>query len=348
MKSRVTTAHIAEHLGLGASTVAHVLSGRAAQSRIREETQQRVLEAARELGYRPNLSARAMRTGRFGSVALIQPPYSIYLTAGLVLGITHKLHEHDFHLCISEAPGSAQEAVEELPKVVRELAADGLLINMIADIPDSFIETVRSLDTPAIWMNSKQASDCVHPDDLKAGQIATEHLLQLGHRDIVHVGTGAASRPRQHYSVPDRLEGYEAAMRSAGLQPEAFYLPEVPHAWDAIADDGRVESAREFLEARRPTGVVAYSMSVALPLLHAAHQMGWRAPQDLSIVVFNENPDSQNGIALTTVCVPMHSVGSVAAEMLVEKVSHPRESLAPRTTSPYLFPGRTCAAPRST
>jgi DNA-binding LacI/PurR family transcriptional regulator len=113
-----------------------------------------------------------MRTGRFGSVALIQPPYSIYLTAGLVLGITRTLQQRDFHLCISEAPGSVQEAVESLPKVVRELSADGLLINMIADIPDSFIETVRSLNTPAIWMNSKQSSDCVHPDDFKAGQMA--------------------------------------------------------------------------------------------------------------------------------------------------------------------------------
>jgi LacI family transcriptional regulator len=264
----------------------------------------------------------------------------------MVLGITRALQKHDFHLCISEAPDGAQEAAEALPKVVRDLSADGLLINMIADIPDSFIEMVRSLNTPAIWMNSKQAADCAHPDDFRAGQMATKHLLEFGHRDIVYVNTGAFDEPRQHYSARDRRDGYQAAMRAANLEGEWFSLPPMPGTWEQIAADNRVQSAREFLQARRPTAIVAYGMDVALPLLYAAQQMGWQVPQDLSIVVFREDPDPMIGIPFTTVCVSMWMVGGVAAEMLVEKINHPRQSLPTRTTEPYLFPGATCAAPR--
>ncbi len=85
-KARVTVAEIAKQLELGTSTVAHVLNGRGAELRIRPETQQRVLDTAREMGYRLNSSARAMRTGRFGSVALIQPSNAIFMPAGLLLG----------------------------------------------------------------------------------------------------------------------------------------------------------------------------------------------------------------------------------------------------------------------
>jgi DNA-binding LacI/PurR family transcriptional regulator len=135
-------------------------------------------------------------------------------------------------------------------------------------------------------------------------------------------------------------------MHAAGLKANRFYLPPVPTTWEEIAADRRVESARELLQAHHPTAIVAYSMYAALPLLHAARQLGWRVPQDLSLVVFREDPDTENGIALTTVCVSMWTVGTVAAEMLVEKINNLTKSLATRATEPTLFTGTTCAAPR--
>src|SRR5215467_9986205 len=83
-----TIATIAAHLGLSRATVTHVLNGRATEQRIRPETQARVLEVARELGYRANASARAVRAGRFGSVALIQSQRGQYLPDELLHGLT--------------------------------------------------------------------------------------------------------------------------------------------------------------------------------------------------------------------------------------------------------------------
>jgi DNA-binding LacI/PurR family transcriptional regulator len=154
-----------------------VLSGRAEQLRISAATQARVHEAVQELGYRPNASARAVGSGRFGSAALIQPFEGVYLPTGLLLGITDELQRNDMHLVVSEVRDAALKDTNYLPKVVREVAADGLLINMMTKIPPRLLETLHSLNTPAVWINKRQPNDAVHPDDLYAGRWATEHFI---------------------------------------------------------------------------------------------------------------------------------------------------------------------------
>src|SRR4028119_2280943 len=186
MNSRVTVAHVARHLELSAATVGHVLNGRANELRISATTQERVQQAARELGYRPNLSARSVRTGRFGVAALIQPWRGIYLPPGLLLGISQELHRHDMHLAISDAPQESLGEAEFLPKVMRDLAADGLLVNVINEVPPAFEEALQRSSTPAVWINTNRPFDCVHPDDFGAAQRITKQILQLGHKRIVY------------------------------------------------------------------------------------------------------------------------------------------------------------------
>jgi DNA-binding LacI/PurR family transcriptional regulator len=171
-KGSVTTADIAAHLGIGKSTVAQVLNGRAEERRISEATRARVHEAARELG----VSAQRLRA-RCQHGALwhggLDPASARPLPAALAgAGADEELHKHDMSLTISEAPQSALSEAEFLPKVVREVAADGLLINMLSAIPPRLLEALQTLSTPAIWINNKQPFDASHPDDLMAGRMA--------------------------------------------------------------------------------------------------------------------------------------------------------------------------------
>src|SRR5690348_7209553 len=99
-----TIATIAARLGLSRATITHVLNGRGTEQRIRQETQQRVLETARELGYRPNTSARAVRAGRFGSVALIQSQLGEYLPPELLFGLTTATAARDLRLVLTHVP----------------------------------------------------------------------------------------------------------------------------------------------------------------------------------------------------------------------------------------------------
>jgi len=342
MSTRVTTADIAVHLGLAKSTVTHVLSGRAKQLRISAATQARVHNAVRELGYRPNASARAVGRGRFGCAALIQPLEGIYLPTGLLLGITDELQRNDMHLVVSEVHDARLKDANYLPKVVREVAADGLLINMMTQIPAPLLETLHSLNAPAVWVNKKQPEDAVHPDDIHAGRWATEHLIGLGHKRIAFMVSYDMQRTDLHYSVYDRRQSYADVMQKAGLEPQILSLPATPHTLEEIRADQRLQYMIEILsDDSRPTAVVAYTHNIVLPLLQAAAHLGLLLPRDLSVVMFSDGPNRDIGRPVTTVCQRMSEVGHEAVKMLLRKIEDPAQPQPSRALAPWFFQGDT-------
>jgi len=344
VKGPITAAMIATHLGLSKATVTHVLNGRGPQQRIRPETQQRVLDAAHALGYRPNMSARAIRTGRFGCAALIQSLKALYLPTELLQGISEALAEHDMHLSLAEVPDDVIDDESYVPKVVRELSADGLLINRILDIPQKFIDRLCALHTPAIFINVQQEFDAVHPDDHHGGEIATAHLLSLGHTRIVYAG--AAVNLREHYSEFDRRAGYETTMRTAGLAPLSWQLPADPTSPVNILPDPRITVAEELLaRPGRPTALVAYELAEAMAFVHAAYRLGLRIPEDLSLVMFHWGIDHRLCLPITTVTNAMRRVGREAVQMLVEKIDSGGQSLPSRAVPVDLLEGGTCGPP---
>ena len=334
----VTAATLAEHLGLAKTTVAQVLNGRGDRVRIRQETQQRILLAAREMGYRPNGSARAMRTGRFGCVALLQSLQLAYLPTALLLGLTTALSEQNIHLSLAETPDNVVEDASFLPKVVRELTADGLLINRLVDIPEHFVEKVHSLQTPSIWINTKQEFDAVHPDDSAGGRLAVEFLLDQGHTRIAFAGV--EQQRAMHYSITDRETGYAQAMQAAGLTPQFFRVP-----WEIEAED-YVARSRAFLRSEAmPTAIIAYEMREAMTVLHAANQLQIRVPQDLSLVMFHWGMDPTAGLPITTVGNAIAQVGREAAYMLLKKIEQPDIDLPTLAVPVEFFVGGTCGPP---
>ena len=337
----VTAAMVAAHLGLSKATVTHVLNGRGTQQRIRPETQQRVLDAAASLGYRPNVSARAIRTGRFGCAALIQSLKALYSPTELLQGISEALSEHDMHLSLAEVPDEIIDEEIYVPKVVRELSADGLLINRILDIPLEFIARLRALQTPAIFLNVKQEYDAVHPDDRQGGQKATDYLLQLGHTRIAYVS--AAVNLNEHYSKIDRRAGYEDAMQKAGLPPLIWGLPADPKILTLVNPDPRVAAAEALLmQPQRPSAIVAYELAEAMAFLHASYRLGLHIPTDLSLIMFHSEIDPRLCLPITTVNNAMRRVGREAVQMLVEKIDTGGQPLVSRTVPVDLLEGVTC------
>lgn len=345
-KNTITVATLAAHLGVSKATVTHVLNGRGTQLRIRPETQQRVLAAAQELGYRPNVSARAIRTGRFGCAALVQSLKALYLPTELLQGIVETLAEYNMHLSVAEVPDEVIDREAYVPKVVRELTADGLLINRILEIPPPFIQRIHTLQTPAVFLNVKQDHDSVHPNDLAGGRLATEHLLGWGHRRIVYVQS--AVNEKEHYSEIDRRAGYEQAMREADCTPQFYRLPADPTTLQEMRDDQRIAVARQLLLASdRPTAVVTYELPEAMAIFHAANQLGLRVPADLSIVTFHWGIDVRLCVPFTTVTNAIRHVGREAVHMLVEKIEDSHRSLPTRSVPEILLEGGTCGPPHA-
>jgi LacI family transcriptional regulator len=349
----VTIKEIARLTGLSVPTVGNVL-GRSA-ARYSAETRRRVREAAQELGYRPNSSARAMRQGRTGCAALVlsrsrQQTHS-YIPAGLLDGLDDELALHNMHLTVSRLSDEELSSDDFVPKVLREHMADGMIVNYTHGIPPTMLDLIHAHHTPAVWLNAKLKEDCAYPDDEGAARSVTSELLKLGHRRIalVHLvsrlnltGAFAENKAQMHYSALDRAAGYAAVMLDAGLQPQVLsherYIEQPEH----------MESCRALLSgaggAKRPTAVLAYSEPEAMSLIVAARSLGLEIPRDLTIAVFAPVGMWIGGFLMSAAAIPTQEMGRRAVQMLLRKLQEPDVVCAPEPIPYTLAGGGTVAA----
>ena len=158
---------IAAQAGFSFQAVSQALNGTGA---LKGATRSHILEVARRMGYRPNGFARAIRTGRFGNVGLLLSTVKLfsYLDDEFLDGVHDALSERNYHLTVSKLPDAELTSGERVPKLLREMAVDGLLVNYTHSIPRDMIRLLKAHGVPSIWVNSKQNADCVYPDDAAA------------------------------------------------------------------------------------------------------------------------------------------------------------------------------------
>ncbi len=315
---------IADRAGLSKNTVGRILRGELKGLRV-DATQRalRVRRLADQLGYRPNAIARAMSEGRFGCIALLLSTSTARsnLSMPLLAGIHDALAQRNLQLIVARLPDEQLTDDGFVPQILREMSCDGLLINYTDQIPGRMIELIEKSRQPVVWINVKRLCDCVHPDDIQIGRLATERLLERGHRRIAFVdrAIGDANLVAVHYSRHDRYEGYCQAMRSAGLEP-----------WFIKRSDGRHEPSLADLMARpdRPTALVAQGSLDEGQLAEATVRLGLEIPRDLAIISFSIGEWQHiRGKPISHALVPFEEVGARAVSMLIEKMRQPQREL---------------------
>jgi len=336
-----TLADVARRAGVTRLSAQRALHG---QPGVGEQTREKIQRIAKRLGYRPHWAARAMRSGRLGCLALLMSVerYRGFLEHELLGGMVAEASEHDYHLTVGTLPEERATDAQYVPKALRELLADGLLINYHFGIPPRMAELIEQHHIPAVWINTKRAWDCVHIDDLQAGRLATEHLLKLGHRRIAYVDYAHAldELDQVHYSAIDRAAGYEEAMQQVGLPSRVIWLP------SKSLDTKHLEFTREWLaEPDRPTGLVMYSALPAGAIALAATSFGLRVPQDISMVSVDWPRTKPFGLEMTVTMPQIAEMGRAAVRMLLEKIEAPGKRLRPRAIPAVLHEGGTCAPP---
>lgn len=341
-RQRVTVRDVAAKSGCSATSVSHILGKHG--HRYLPETRERVLAAAKGLGYRPNASARAMLLGRFDCLALVQSTEQgrSSISAPALEGLSAAAERHDCHLSITRIADAMLEDRGLFPKLLRQLMADGMLVNYNTQIPPPFVQALQECQLPCIWMRSKQPTDCIYPDEYGVGVQATRHLIGLGHTRIAYAdyGHGAYGLGTGHFGALDCERGYWRTMEEAGLAPRVLREKE------RVLRNERPDRFRHVFEGpARPTALVTYALSSALPAIHAALTLGLAIPRDLSLVTFGAQLEDIMGINLTTVASPEFEYGSEAVEMLMVKISEPERRLEPRVVACRLLEGDSCAPP---
>jgi LacI family transcriptional regulator len=336
--ARVNQTFLAKKLGLSQFTVSEALRG---SEKVALETRQRVLAAAEKAGYRVHASARATRTGRFGGIALLRGPIAdvFWFPLDLLFGIEYQLDRLNQRLVMARLPADVGSDESAIPRLLRELSVDGALVHCNPAPPPALPDLLKRFSVPTIYLNVKQANDCVYPDDVSSGEQATNRLLELGHRRIVFL-----TRSGEHYSIADRQAGYDSAMRARGLTPRSLELPDRASGDDA---EPRARLCDLLSGSDHPTGVVAYSLREADLVLHTALKKGRAIPKDLSVICAAADNTllSENVFGVTSVEVFWVAVGCSAVELLMRKIAAPRQPLTSVAVAPRFREGRTIGPP---
>lgn len=328
----VTLDQIAKKAGVSRVTVARALNGTTKQTWA--STARRVdhiRRIANDLGYKRHAGAGSIRTNRFGHVGMLTRKDVGITQLNLTKGVAWELAKHDLHLTYCEAELQALANLEDPPKLMREHCVDGLIIHLSCFVPRACINRLEALDLPIVWVNTRADNDCVYPDEFAASERATRRLLELGHKRIAVIKQYANRRSEAdvHYSEVDRPAGAAHAMSDAGLQPLLWDPLEGPR------DFAQVDAWRARLKAQRPTAVIATDALAARYICFAAMSLGWRIPNDLSIVAYhNYLQAGDEGPSLSTLRLPMIDVGQEAVRMWLEKRERTERKLASRAV-PY-------------
>ena len=350
---QITTKDVALAAGVNRASVSVVLNGARSNSGVSDETRRRITEVAEQLGYKRNGSAANMARGKFGCVGLLlsTKPNVSTLPPALWEGAHDELAEHNIHLSMFRVPDEELTSPTWMPKVLREWMADGLIVDYTHEAPAHLARALESNELPAVWFNTLRDFDCVRPDDYGAGQLAAQHLLELGHRRIAyldfshpeadHANFGADSS--FHYSSFHRYRAICDEMKKFGQQP--LLCARRAGDTDESIEERRFGYALELLERDKPTAIIAYGRSEVALL--AARDLGLSVPEDLSIVNFGHPNSRPLERKVTCVSPPDTECGRELVRQLLAKIQNP-SAQTPVKTLPFVLHPRETSAPAPT
>ncbi|MFC4243256.1 LacI family DNA-binding transcriptional regulator [Gryllotalpicola reticulitermitis] len=336
---RATVRDVANLAGVSPKTVSNVINGVVP---VRPETRARVEAALAELDYVPNMSARGLRNGRSGNIALALPDLSTAYSAELARWFVELAHERGWAIQL-EQTGSDPHREVELVSRARTHLIDGLVLNP-TQLAMSVVQAASELPPTVVIgeVAPPHGIDQVHVDSVAAARDMTAHLLATGHRRIAVVG-GSDARFRAATSVL-REQGYRAALDAAGV-PVDPSLNVAPHEWSAAA---AAEAFGAFLDRidDLPDAVFCFTDSMAIGVLHELACRGIRAPAQISVVGFDGIAESAYAQpALTTVAFSKRAIADAALTALERRIADP---YAPSSdiVIPYELVHRDSVAPR--
>ncbi|WP_341977365.1 LacI family transcriptional regulator [Microbacterium sp. LTA6] len=318
---RATMKDVAALAGVSPKTVSNVVTGTVA---VRDETKARVEAAMAELDFVPNLSARGLRKGRSGIIALALPDLATAYSAELVHRIVEAAHERGLAVLIEET-ASEPEREKELLSRARAQLIDGMILNPVR-LEDSVVKYADRLPPLVVIGEVEQnRADHVRIDSRLAAADATRHVLSRGARRIAVIG---ADEDRSVATATSRLrlEGVHDALRTAGLAADpALEVNLLPWSMSSGAEAARILLSRgvDF------DAIIALTDSLALGVLHALHEHGIRVPEDVIVTGFDDVEFSEfTSPSLTTIAFDRRELAEAALGLLESRMDD--RSAAPR------------------
>lgn len=311
---RVTLADVAERTGLSKTSVSLILNNRPG-SRLSADAVLRVQAAAAELGYRPNPAAQSLRLGKTRTIGFLSDEVTVTrFASAMIRGILDTSEQREHTVLIAETGRDPRKTAPALDAMLAR-RADGIIVGLMG---------AKEIDVPAIASgvrvvllnaSSPTGEPSILPDEESAGRAIARQLLDAGHRRIALIGDShsAATNPRVSVTVGARFAGLDAALAEAGID---FLERVTVEPWEPV---GGYEAMRKMLERPNvPTGIVCSNDRLAFGVYQALQESGWRIPQDVSVVSFDDDEiASYLRPGLTTAQIPYEEMGRQAVDLLL-------------------------------
>lgn len=331
-RSAPTILDVAELAGVSKSLVSLVMRG---SPNVSDDRRKAVLDAADALGYRPNAAARSLVRQRSYLVGVLVSDFGNPFFSELLEGIEEAALLAEYRALFNTGSRIPSRELIALDTLL-QLRTDGLILASpqfddaeLDKIPASVPVVMVAKDTTVAGV------DVVVDDDLHGSELAVDHLTSLGHRHIAHIhgqpGAGAA----------DRSSGFIAAMERRGLEP---VLVE-----GGFTEKDGAKGAQEMLKLDPlPTAVFAANDIAAMGIIQTLEDAGLSVPEDMSVVGYdNVDFTCLSQIQLTTIDQPRRAIGTMAVELLLERLDGTRTEARRVTVEPSLVVRRTTASPKS-
>jgi LacI family transcriptional regulator len=303
---------VASLAGVSIKTVSRVVNR---EQNVRAETRERVEAAIAKLNYRPSVSARGLAGNRSFMLGLIYGRPGAHYVIDIQEGLLEVCRPFGYELVIH--PGDARDGhlQSEVSDLILDRRIDGVILSPPISDQLEVIALLRQAAIPLVRIAptlDKQAHPYVETDDQDASMAMTEALVALGHRRI-----GFIAGDPDHRAVALRLLGYRQALRAHGIAEMEEWVANGDNRFDT----GVVAAQQLLALPGRPTAIFAATDEMAAGVVKAAHMLGLRIPEQLSVVGFDDAPIArQVWPSLTTIAQPIREMARTATLMLLEQL----------------------------
>lgn len=329
-----TILDVAKRAGVSKSLVSLVMRG---STRVSDESRRKVLAAARQLGYRPNVAARVLVRQRSHLLGVMVSDLHNPFFPEVLDGLEDEARDSGYRTLMTTGVRVVERELDAINTLL-ELRVDGLVLASPRVGSADVSIAAESVPTVVLGKAARtRLADSVHNDDRVGSRLVVEHLAELGHRKIAHIASrhGAGGTSRQ--------TGYVRAMEALGLGDEVAVTS------GGFTEEAGADAMRSILDGDDlPTAVFVANDIAAIGALEVLDRAGLDVPGDMSIVGYDNLALSDNHrIALTTVDQPRYDMGRVSVSLLVERLERARTDAKTIVLPPKLIARDTTAPPRT-
>ncbi|MBG9455412.1 transcriptional regulator [Lysinibacillus sphaericus] len=324
----VSSKDVAKYAGVSQTTVSRVLN---TPELVKPKTIEKVMKAIEELNYIPNDIARSLVQKKTGIITLISGPLHNPFFVDTTTAIVNYVNARGYKVNVYFG---TEDNLDSIYNTVLETKADAIILSSMLYEDDLFFK-LEKLGIPFIMYNRKHQENrhFVEIDNVKAGYIATNHILSLGHQDICWIGG-----PHEISTFYGRYKGFKHALKDSGIDAKT-----VPAFLTNTNKKDIKRAFEEILELpKRPTAICAATDAIAIEILNLCLELGFQVPKDFNVIgIDNVELSKHHSIALTTVGLESEkSLGFIAIEKLFE-VMEKQSTCIQQTESVKLFPRNT-------